>query len=179
MVRSRHQGMPIPPRVHKDLRRANHLSELGDHINSGVIFERLANETYDLGIIRHSPMLFLQASYAFILAGEVDKGVDLAKKGFGILKESNRWQKLLISGSRVIATLSDAGYPNQASHIQTWLDNIMNSHKDAKTSVRKSRGKLPPKCPYCGASILSDEVSWIDNKFAECIYCGSAVSIEK
>ncbi len=41
-----------------------------------------------------------------------------------------------------------------------------------------ARGRLPGKCPSCGAPVRSDEVDWIDGQSAECAYCGSVIPAE-
>ena len=165
----------LPPKVHADLRRANRLSEQGDHINAGVIFERLAEQALDRDLLRHAPMLFLQAAHAYVLAGEVEKGIDLARKGLGILADAQRWGKLNTAGQRVVETLATNGYSKESDEIQDWLNEIRGGHSSGGSSYEKSRGQLPPKCPFCGATVRSDEVSWIDKNSAECTYCGSAV----
>lgn len=166
-------------RIQKELRRANHLTEQGDHINAAILFERLANEAYDRNILRHAPMLFLQTAHAYILAGEIEKGVDQAQKGLNILVENQRWHKLRTVGSRFIETLADSGHTAEAAQFQTWLDDTLESHQDSLSSRDQARGQLPPKCPYCGATVRSDEVSWIDKNSAECPYCGSAIKTSK
>ena len=39
--------------------------------------------------------------------------------------------------------------------------------------------RLPPACPQCGAPVRGDEIDWINQYSAECIYCGSVVQTEK
>ena len=173
------RGGAISGRVQKELRRANRLTEQGDHINAAALFERLAKEAYDRNILRQAPMLFLQAAHAYVLAGEVEKGVDQAQKGLNILVENQRWHKLRTVGGRVIETLSRTGYTAEAVQFQTWLDDTLESHEDPPSPKDQPRGQLPPKCPYCGATVRSDEVSWIDKNSAECPYCGSAVPTSK
>lgn len=165
----------LPDKVHKELRRANQLSEQGDHLNAAVIFERLANKALDRGMLRQGPMLLLQAAQAYILAEEIDKGIDLSKQGFGYLAEAQRWEKIRILGTRAVSTLTDAGYKTEAEDMNKWLDQLMSAGNSKFGNANLQKGKLPAKCPYCGAPIRSDEVSWIDNNTAECVYCGSAV----
>ncbi|MEK6255982.1 MAG: DUF3268 family zinc-finger domain-containing protein, partial [Chloroflexota bacterium] len=143
--------------------------------NAGVIFERLAMEALDKDMMRHGPMLLLQAAQAYILAEEIEKGVNLAQRGLEYLATNQRWEKVCIIGDRVVGTLSDAGYKTEAENISNWINNALSTADISKDNSEKIRGQLPPKCPYCGATVRSDEVAWINNKSAECVYCGSAV----
>ncbi len=43
----------------------------------------------------------------------------------------------------------------------------------------QQRGLLPTNCPKYGATVLSDEVDWVDNNTVECEYCGTLIRIEK
>ena len=165
----------LPSKIHSDLRRANQLSEQGDHINAGVIFEELAERALDHGLLRHAPMLLLQSAQAYVLAGEKEKGINLARKGLDMLADAHRWGKLNIIGQRLVDTLAANGYTKESERIQDWLSKTLRGHSTSRSTPDKARSQLPPKCPYCGATIRSDEVSWIDNKSAECAYCGSAV----
>lgn len=38
-----------------------------------------------------------------------------------------------------------------------------------------ARGRLPAQCPQCGGPVRGDEVEWIDDHSAECLYCGSVI----
>ena len=165
----------LPSKIHSDLRRANHLSEQGDHFNAGVIFEELAERALNRGLSRQTPMLHLQSAHAYVLAGEEEKGIILARKGLDMLADAQRWGKLNIVGQRVVDTLAVSGYAKESDGIQEWLSKTLDGRSSSKSTPDKELGQLPPKCPYCGATIRSDEVSWIDNKSAECAYCGSAV----
>lgn len=171
----RQEHKPLPNRVHRELRKANRLSEQGDHLNAAAIFERLAVKALDRGMDRHGPMLLLQAAQAYILAEEIEKGIDLAKQGIEILANNQRFHKIRIIGERVVETLSSAGYKTEAENIQSWIENMLLATEEDGASKGRSKRQLPPKCPYCGATVRSDEVSWIDKNSAECVYCGSAV----
>ncbi|MCL4486924.1 MAG: zinc ribbon domain-containing protein [Chloroflexi bacterium] len=41
-----------------------------------------------------------------------------------------------------------------------------------------ARGRLPAKCPNCGAPAKSDQVDWIDSQSAECAFCGGVIQTE-
>lgn len=41
------------------------------------------------------------------------------------------------------------------------------------------RGRLPGRCPQCGAPLRSDQVEWVDAQSAECPYCGGVVGTDR
>ncbi|MBW8010022.1 MAG: hypothetical protein FVQ83_02110 [Chloroflexi bacterium] len=177
MRRRGHRGI-FKPRIQKELRRANHLNETGDHANAAVIFERLAIDAHDKNILRHAPMLYLQAAHAFILSSQVAEGVERARTGLEILAETGRWHALQNAGQRTANLLSELGFTDQAQEIDQWLEQNLAEHARINLSEGKqdfSHGKLPPKCPYCGATVRPDETNWINSTSAECVYCGSTI----
>ncbi|MBI4771264.1 MAG: hypothetical protein HY784_12865, partial [Chloroflexi bacterium] len=42
-------------------------------------------------------------------------------------------------------------------------------------NVQRRTGNLPAHCPQCGSPLHPDEVEWLDERTAECEYCGSVV----
>lgn len=174
MRRRGRQGV-LSDKIYRELRRANKLTENGDHINAAKIFERLAVAAHDRGIFRHAPMLYLQAAKAYVLGGEIEAGFPLAQKGLDLLAETEQWQRLSVTGNRAIKVLKDAGFSTEAGELQAWLDSTLAGRQFSPADAPAQPGHLPPKCPFCGATIRSDEVEWIDSRSAECTYCGSAV----
>lgn len=165
------------PRIEKELRRANHLMERGDHANAAVLFDRLAIDAHDKNILRHAPMLFLQAAHAFILSGKIKDGLQRVRTGLDILAKTNRWRALQNAGQRAVNILSETGYSSEAQEINSWLEEKLSAQDLIQPEDEKnfSRGQLPPKCPYCGATVHPDETNWINSSSAECIYCGSTI----
>jgi hypothetical protein len=179
-VNRRIQGNALSEKVHRELRRANQLTENGEHLNAAAIFSRLAESAHDRGILRHAPMLYLQAAKAYTLGGDIENGFAYAKKGLGILAETERWQRLSVAGTRAVEVARDSGFNAQAEDLQSWLDETLAGRTiKAPTPPPTKARRLPPKCPFCGATVRSDEVEWIDAHTAECAYCGSAVPTEE
>ena len=76
-------------------------------------------------------------------------------------------------GQRAFAELNEANLYAEADEVSAYLTTIL--PEDIEIPQTQIRAKLPSNCCGCGAPVHSDEVEWIDQKTAECVYCGSPV----
>lgn len=177
-MRGRGRRPIFNPRVQKELQRANQLQDSGDHANAAIIFERLAIDAQEKNILRHAPMLYLQSAHAFILSGQAAEGVERALIGLNLLAGTGRWRAVQNAGQRAVNLLSESENNVHTQKINKWLqENLPKEHHKAPLEDKQkfSRGQLPAKCPYCGATIRPDETNWLNSSSAECVYCGSTV----
>jgi hypothetical protein len=180
-----HRRSPLGRRPRIALIEAQRLKEAGDYQTAANIFERLAKGAEERNIER-APFLFLQAAHCFLLDGQAQHSVELTKQSLSLLAKAERWSALYRSGTRAIKVLEENGQQDVALKMQSWLDEQLADHPEAKTAPISpplpQSGRQPPhlpeKCPYCGASLRSDQVLWIDERSAECVYCGSVVSTD-
>jgi len=160
--------MSVPP----ELRRANELRETGSHAQAAVAFEQIARRSVARRGVR-APLFFLRAGQAYALAGESLKGLSLLKEGLGIIAKRKDWADLQRIGQRAIAELNEANLYAEADEVSAYLTTIL--PENIEIPQTQIRAKLPSNCSGCGAPVHSDEVEWIDQKTAECVYCGSPV----
>lgn len=164
-------GRALNPRVQRELRRANHLMAVGDHLNAAEIFVDIARRALDIGVVYPAPMLFMQAAHAFLLGEAFDKSIEHATTGLDLLAAQERGTALRIEGVRYIEALETAGRADDAKHFRSWLQDRVQNNPD----VEKVDSSLPEKCPYCGASMSMEELTTRGGQAAECQYCGSVV----
>jgi len=163
-----------PRRVPPELRRANELMEAGHHKQAAEAFEKIARRA-DARRGPRAPHFHLRAGRAHILSGTVDSGMPHIKKALASFAKKGQLEPLHRFGQRVVDELNELGYTAQAQEIADYLSE--NFPEKAAPSQRMSQKKatLPTHCPGCGAPLRTDEVDWIDNHTAECIYCSSPV----
>ena len=161
----------LNPLLQRELRRANHLLGTGDHANAAEIFASLAERAQDLGILGPAAMLFLQAGRAYMLGAETEAALDRAMSGLKLLAAGERWQVLQREGERIVEEFERQGVDKAAAGLRTWLDEKLGDQPD-REGIEKT-GKLPEKCPYCGATMSLEQMR--GGNAAECRYCGSVV----
>ncbi len=165
------RGRALHPRLRRELRRANHLMAIGEHINAAQIFIPLAEQARDSGIVYPAPMLFMQAAHAYLLGESFELSLAQARTGLDLLAAQERWQALKREGQRYIQALESAGRQTDAQPLRAWLEEQL----QGKTLEETSQGQLPEKCPYCGASMSLEQINAGGGRAAECQYCGSVV----
>ncbi len=166
---------PRPHRVPPALRRANKLMKDDNYAEAAQAFEKIAQNTERRHGAR-APIFHLRAGRAYILAKNTEKGMPHLTRGLTMLAAKKQWEPLQRFGQRALDELNELGYEENAQEITDLLEKRLPENMESKRD--KSRFTLPTKCPGCGAPIRSDEVTWIDEKTAECPFCGNPVGGE-
>jgi hypothetical protein len=161
-------------RVRRELRLAHSLAENGQFLESANIFERLAQAAQSRGLPQYSQLL-IQAGRARINGGETSAGAERIKTGIRALLDAGRIERV----SRLRPMLQEFfhlhGLDSEWQAIQSQLDEVglLNSATPHLTDLR-----LPAKCPYCGGSLIPEELEEVGVRGAICGYCGSLVQAE-
>jgi hypothetical protein len=170
---------PIGTGPRRLLIQANRLKDQGRFAEAAELFERLGYSAQEKGLLRRAPYLLLQAAHCWLMAGRHERSRPPARLALSLFVAAQSWAALLNSAEPLIADMERLGYAQGAEEIRSMLAQILAEHPEASPSSRAEAQKrspsLPPKCPFCGATMRSDQVIWIDETTAECAYCGSAV----
>jgi hypothetical protein len=164
----------LNPRLQRELRRANHLLAVGEHVNAGRIFQDLAERARDHDIIYPAPMLFMQAGHAFLLGESFEPAIHNAHTGLEMLAAQERWPALHHESERFVGELEAAGKRSEAAELRAWLVELGAPAASAQQPAAND-ATLPEKCPYCGASMSLEQINAGGRQAAECSYCGSVV----
>jgi hypothetical protein len=160
------------PRLHplrRRLAQAHRWMESGQYASAAARFSELA----EAAVARGRPIaahLFLQAGRAHVAAAQLEDGRAALQQGFDLLAE-NRDPRLVPASQRILAELRQEGYDDLACALEE-ANPYVSGESRAKLSPLPDQ-KLPPKCPYCGGSVHTDEVDTSDPDRPACAYCGS------
>ncbi len=184
MFRSRLPRRPVirpvaARRVHpalRMLRRANRLMEQGQYAQAYPVFRRLAEGADEQGMPIQAANLYLQAARARIEMGSAVDAVTLARRAIQLLVGAGRRERVGMLLPGLVERLDDKGHREQAVDLRAEVAALLGTTKPV--SAPAWRGMLPAKCPSCGAPARADEVTWIDDRSAECCYCGSVIQAE-
>ena len=170
----------LGPGPRKRLWRAHHLMESGRHRHAALIFEQVAQATFDRKNLNRAPALFLQTGRAYLLAGRQDVSMHWLWRGLRLLADTGRWSALERVGNRLTDELQQLGDADLAAEIETWLQSTLPEHTSQtdRPALRAHQSVLPLKCSFCGGVLRPDEVEWSNEQTAECAYCGSAIRAE-
>jgi hypothetical protein len=165
--------------VHPELIRANELMQNGQYPEAAATFSRIAEVVRARGGPR-APFFFNLAGRCYLLAGQIDEGMTCIRQGLGLLAGSGRWTDLQRFGQGVVDQLNEKGLAEQAVEISDWLASTLTGKtvENPAVKIKAERVVLPVRCPSCGASVNSQEVTWMDDLTAECLYCGGSIRAE-
>ncbi|MBC8333790.1 MAG: tetratricopeptide repeat protein [Anaerolineales bacterium] len=163
-----------PRRVPPELRRANELMEAGHFTQAAEAFEIIARRA-DARRGPRAPQFHFRTGQAYILAGKVESGMPHIKKALAFFSARSQWEPLYRFGQRAVDKLNDLGHTTQAEEIADYLSNNLPEKTAHTQRTSHKKATLPTHCPGCGAPLRADEVDWIDDHTAECIYCSSPV----
>ncbi len=156
---------------------ANNLFQIGRYRESAILFEEIGNNLHLRGGV-NAPHLFIMAGRARILDSTVEKGMEDLRKGLKLLAESQRKHAMQQVGIHLLGFLQSHGLSKQAEEIESWLKG--NITGDLETSKgEKSRSKLPAVCPTCGGPVHPSEITWENEEYPMCNYCGSLIESEQ
>ena len=172
----------LPEAVIGRLRQAQSFLQGGRQAEAAEIFEAVADEAANRGL-PHVARLSVEAGAAWILAGQLERGLPLAERGLDLLREREAGTRLAILRDRVVAALRQTGHSAEATALE---QKYSGSPAEATALAQKYGGSpaepphptrivLPATCPQCGGKVRPDEVEWIDPTTAVCDYCGSVL----
>ncbi len=161
--------------IRRELRHAHELGEQGQFLESAAAFERLAQASQARGLPQY-PQFLIQAGRAKINGGDHDAGIERIKAGIRALLDAGQLERIArlrpCLREFFLSQKLDVGW----QEIQLLLDQAGIS---TPITSRVPSGRLPSKCPYCGASIIPEDLEEVGTKDARCGYCGSRVQAEK
>jgi hypothetical protein len=167
----------IPRHGNAKLIEANHLFQMGQYHASAILFEEVANNSQLRGA-PNAPHLFLLAGRTWILDSAIEKGMDDLRLGLKLLNNSQRDQALMRVGTRLVEFLQRQELHMQAAEIESWLNE--NISGDLETSKgEKNKTSLPAACPTCGGPVHPSEITWENEEYPMCNYCGSLIDAKK
>lgn len=163
------------------LKQAHRLLGQGNYKMATHLFEGLAQNAVAQNLPQ-APFLFVQTGRAYLYDGQNSKGRVFIKRGLRMLANAGRWGVLYQMGNRLLTELQEYGYTDESYELEEWLAETLPADSDeiaeAESILQAEHPILPTNCPNCGAPINSQEVIWIDEYTAECLYCGSPIRAE-
>jgi hypothetical protein len=162
------------------LSRAHGLFAAGRFAEAAALFEELGRKAQADGLPR-APRFLVQAARANWRAGKVEPGMDLLRTAVDLLASAGA---VGILGQIVrisVSELNSLGLKKEAEVVRIYASQKAPGWEmePAREPAATAKPVLPVRCPQCGGAIRPDEVDWIDDRTAECAYCGSPLRPEK
>ena len=166
--------------AHPLLKKAHEQYAEGQYIEAADTFEFAAKEIHSRnGII--PPQLFLQAGRARLIGEQAPEGMELIRRAMQILAQRKQYPRISMNIVSTFDILDRLGYNEELENFKKWVDEYFPGLKGGRQVAQlkqKKIGLLPAVCPSCGGQIHPEEVEWLNDRQAECAYCGTLVKTE-
>jgi hypothetical protein len=162
------------------LDRAHRLLGAGQAAEAAPLFAELAQGAENHGMPARAAQLHLQTARALGQAGARADLLAPALRAVSLLKASGDLELLGVAGPRFVQELRGQGFAAEADQVQQAVNAALGGAPvpaAAAAPAPASPARLPAMCPQCGGPVRSDEVEWIDDNSAECVYCGSVLQV--
>jgi hypothetical protein len=163
----------VPPALLPEFDQAEKLWAKGHPDQAIPIYIKLAIKAKALGSPLPAGNLYAEAASACLDAGDLEKGLDLARRAMGIFNENGILKKALAFKSQFSMELRGHGHQDLAAAFEREAGQMMPIQID--TDVKIERGHLPAYCPQCGAPVRLDRVEWLDLYSAVCNFCSATI----
>ena len=162
------------------LMEANRLFAAGQYGEAARLFAQLAEKAEANSNLQRAAHLHLEAARSWLMANDGQAALEHARAALQLFLHIGRVGRAETVYQRIVRELRARGMNAGADVLERDLRAQLGeaAPTPAPASIAASRGRLPGKCPQCGGPVRGDEVEWIDDHSAECLYCGSVVQTE-
>jgi hypothetical protein len=173
-------GLPLGLGQIQILSQANRLIAAGHPGEAAQLFAGLAQQMEASNHPRRAANLHAQAAHAYADDQDESGALAQARKALTLFLQYQMVERIPRFYANIQRKLRARGMEKTADALQVEFGNQAGAlpQPQAKPRVQGS-GRLPAQCSQCGAPLRGDEIEWINQYSAECIYCGSVIQTEK
>ncbi len=162
-------------RVLRALRRAHYFMETGQYEQAFPFFKRLAEGAAKRQMPLKAAQLYFQAARARLEMGGAQDAVELARRGMQLLTQAGQIERARAVLPRLSQALEEKGFHDQAVLLRAEIQALLGGGLSQPAAPPRPRPQLPATCPACNGPVHAGQVVWIDERSAECAYCGTLI----
>jgi hypothetical protein len=170
------QGRPFLNQGQLDiLARANRQVASKKPGDAARLFTQLASEMEATDHYRRAANYHAMAALSYADALDEKKALAHAQSAMNLFIEYQMVRRIHYFYPNITSELLAHNMMQAVEALHKEFDEKFSSMPAAATDGLEKRGRLPTNCPKCGALVHSQDINWIDDQSAECIYCGSMI----
>ena len=159
------------------LAQANQMLANGQTHDAANALAQVAGQMEQLNHPRRAANVHAQAAHAYADSRDEANALSHAQAALNLFLQFGMLRRASGFYANIVKKLRANGMNSAAETLMREFDGKAKA-QGAPDAGARPRGRLPGKCPGCGAPVRSDEVDWIDRQSAECAYCGSVIQTE-
>jgi hypothetical protein len=136
------------------------------------MLKRLADRAAHSEMPVRAAALYAQAAHARLEMGGALDAVDLGRRTIRLLASAGQADRAAVLLQHLMSALKGQGFYDLAISLRAEVVALAGGTPPAP---KTGQGALPSRCPSCYGPVHSDEVDWLDDRRAACIYCGTIV----
>ena len=154
--------------------QANRLVAAGRSLEAGALFAQVAQAMQQSNHPRRAANLYARAAHAFADGNRGQGSLGYARAALALFIQTNMLPRASMFYANITRKLTAKGMQAAAGELQAEFGARMAGQPAMPAPAdRPAHGLLPTTCPQCGAPVHGDELSWVDDRTAECEYCGA------
>jgi hypothetical protein len=158
------------------LKQANQLITNGNTLEAAGIFSQLAQQMENTGHPRRAANFHAQAAHLYADGSNEAQTLAHAQAALRLFIQFQMVNRTPRFYANITQKMHNRGMAASAAQLEKEFGHLVGSiPSPIQTLGPQTHGRLPSSCPQCGAPVRSDEVDWIDNTSAECIFCGAVI----
>jgi hypothetical protein len=162
----------LPPDVETALLEARRLLQIGQYAQAGAVFAQLAAEAGAHGRSRAAAEMHARAANCLVSGGDESASLAQSQAALRLFAQQGMPQRRQRFLENMAHKMESRGMTAALSSLRAEFGGVQASGAPLPPPRRP---RLPAACPQCGAPVRSDEVEWIDDSSAECVYCGATL----
>jgi hypothetical protein len=158
------------------LRQVNQLITNGHFLEAAGILAQLAQQMENTNHPRRAANFHAQAAHLYADGNDAAQSLTHAQAALKLFIQYQMANRTPRFYANITQKMHNRGMAASAAQLEKEFGNLIGSiPSPTQTPGPQAHGRLPSSCPQCGAPARSDEVDWIDNTSAECIFCGGVI----
>jgi len=173
------RGVQLGPAQIQILSQANRLIAAGHPGEAAQLFADLAQQMEASSHPRRAANLHAQAAHAYADSQDESGALGHARRALTLFLQYQMVERAPRFYANIERKLRAMNMAQAADALQSEFgQKVGSSPQPAIQPQAPGQQRLPSNCPQCGAPVRGDEIEWINQYSAECIYCGSVIQTE-
>ncbi len=173
------RGLRLAPGQIQILSQANRLIANGHPGEAAQLFANLAQQMDASNHPRRAANLHAQAAHAYADDQDEANALTHARRALSLFLQFQMIERTPRFYGNIERKLRARNLNKAADDLQIEFGKQVGSLPQPQVQPQvPGQQRLPATCSQCGAPVRGDEVEWINQYSAECIYCGSVIQTE-
>jgi hypothetical protein len=173
------RGIKLAPGQIQILSQANQLIATGHPGEGAQLFANLAQQMEATNHPRRAANLHAQAAHAYADNQDEPNALIHGRRALTLFLQYQMVERSPRFYGNIERKLRARNMGKAADALQSEFGKQVGSLPQPQVQPQApGQQRLPPTCSQCGAPVRGDEVEWINQYSAECIYCGSVIQTE-